>query len=150
MAIQELLQLPPHDLIYQFYLPFILVLVLIYASLRQTRIFNNTIIWVITFVATILVADSPWFPIIGQYIAYFGATVVIGAFAVLFILGTFLFGMRREDEWTGNTRNIERLYKQREKLSKKMERTNDRAEAMRLVEDIRKIDQLIEHLRNRR
>ncbi len=150
MALQDLFQLPLNDLIYQFYLPFILVLVLIYASLRTTRIFSSTVTWVITFVATILVADSPWFPIIGQYIAYFGATVVIGAFAILFILGTLLLGMRRQDEWTGYSRKIESLEKQREKLEKRRARTRNMEEGAELSEKIRKIDQLIEHLRSRR
>lgn len=150
MALQELLQLPTHNLIYQVYLPFLLILVLIYASLKQTRLFNNAIIWVITFVATILIADSPWFPLIGQYMAYFGVSVVLIGFVVLFILGTLLLGLRRQDEWTGYSRKIESLEKQREKLEKRRARTRNMEEGAALSEKIRKIDQLIEHLRSRR
>mgnify|MGYP001619043245 CR=1 FL=1 len=150
MAIQELLQLSPHDLLYQFYLPFILVLVLIYASLRLTRIFNNMVTWVITFVATILVADSPWFPLIGQYVAYFGATIVIAAFAVLFVLGIFLTGLRRQDEWTGNVRKIDRLHKEIAKLLQRQERARTENEKYRIAHQIEDIERRIKVLRNTR
>lgn len=100
--------------------------------------------------ATILIADSPWFPLIGQYMAYFGVSVVLIGFVVLFILGTLLLGLRRQDEWTGYSRKIESLEKQREKLEKRRARTRNMEEGAALSEKIRKIDQLIEHLRSRR
>ena len=144
MPLEELLQLPFPDMFYQLILPFLFIFTLLYASLRTAKVFNNVITFVLSIIFTALIVNSPLFPWLGSMLLYFGASIAVGAFVVLFVVGVIFLGLKKERQWQDEFRQLKRLENRRAKLLLKVGKTKNSRKVLSLRRQIDAIEDDIE------
>jgi hypothetical protein len=128
-TILELTSLTIPQLFFEFFLPFALTLVIIYAVLQMTRLFKSKINLMISLIVSIMVATTPLFGTMASMISRWGSYTALIAFIAVFIIGIGAWAFRRGSEYLGGAieaeRDLRRLYKRRAKLLNEIERTSD-------------------------
>ncbi|MBI2547567.1 MAG: hypothetical protein HYW23_03925 [Candidatus Aenigmarchaeota archaeon] len=150
MPLEELIQLPFPDVLYKLVVPFLFVFLLLYGSLRLIKIFSNNINIIISLALAVLIANNPIFIWLSELAVYFGATTVIAAFSMLFVIGIIMFSIRKGRDWRDEWAKLEDLEKKRAKLLEKLEkadRTGKTHESASYHKQIDKMDDDIKHLR---
>lgn len=125
MGIVELLSGGPTELVYGFFIPFLLVFVILWGVLSAFRMFDKKINIIIALAISILAAESEYFPIFANYVGQLGGFTALIAFAVLFLFGIGMYSYGRG----------RRLYSEHAPPREKREDRNK--ELKKLYEDLR-------------
>ena len=149
-SIFELAQLEPYQLVYEFFLPFILTLILLFFGLQMIRIFSRKTNLILSLILTIMVAASPLFATIASLLSQIGAFAAVGVFVVVFIVGALSWGVRKGREsiegMTSADAELNRLYKRRAKLIEEIERTSSDSKRASKYDELEHLDKRIRHL----
>jgi len=120
-TILELTKLTIPQLFFEFFLPFALTLVIMFAVLQMTRLFRNRINLMISLIVTILVATTPLFGKLATMVSRWGSYTALIAFVAVFIVGVLSWTFRKGGEYvTGTIDEIRRLKNEIRKLENKM------------------------------
>jgi hypothetical protein len=139
--ITQLTQLTPHDLIYQFFLPFILTYTIFFAVLQLLPLFSKRINLIISLVITILIAVSPMWVKIVTIMTQYGVFSAVGAFFAVFVVGVWAWAFRKSREYaTGTPDDIRRLEKDIRNKKKKLDRESDERKKMRLRRELYELE----------
>jgi hypothetical protein len=134
-------------LLYTFFLPFLIVFVIVWGILTGLRVFNRRINLVLAFALTIAAWYGGAFKWLSTYVINLGATVAIAAFVILFIVGAAMWAFGRGKEIYYETaapgKKLEKLYKEREKILEKMRNANEK-ERRALYHKLRDIEYQID------
>jgi preprotein translocase subunit SecF len=137
-TILDIGSLTPHQLFYELFLPFIIILVIFFGVLQMTRIFKQRKINLILSLAiTALVSATPAFNIISTTLARYAGWTAIAAFFLVFIFGIITWGVRRGVEYgRGTLVEVERLRKDIRKLQERLSREGNPDMRMQLAREI--------------
>lgn len=149
-TILELTKLTIPQLFFEFFLPFALTLVIIYAVLQMTRLFKSRINLMISFIVSVMVATTPLFGTMASLISRWGSYTALIAFIAVFIIGVGAWAFRRGSEYLGGAIEAEgelrRLYKRRAKLLDNAERTSSDNKRAAIYDEIEHLDRRVRNL----
>ena len=151
MVLEKILTDPSALLAKEFFLPFILVFTLLWATLSLVKIFSWRINFVLAFVVTVLTAMSPWFAFISQYVILIGPLTAVGIFLALFVVGGLVWAIGRGKEIyytsAGQYKKIEHLNKELAKHQKKLAEARDRGDTVKVNKELAVVKRLEDDLK---
>lgn len=147
-TILDIGHLTPHQLFYELFLPFVIILVIFFGVLQMTRIFRQRKINLILSLAiTALVSATPAFNVISTTLARYAGYTAIAAFFLVFIFGIITWGIRRGVEYgRGTLVEVEKLRKEVRKLQNQLHREGNSDRRMSLAREINDKKRLLEEL----
>lgn len=134
-----LAQQPISDLIYSFFLPFIITFAIFWGVLSMMKFFNKRINLVLAFALTLAAAGGGLFNFYAQYLLVLGPVVAVGAFIIVFVVGTVIWAYGRgKDIYYGTDpeRRMEKINRDIEKMSEKWRNEADPAKKRALDNNI--------------
>jgi len=152
MASQGFLLTP--EAFQQIILPSIIAFILIFEILSKLKIFGSKTNIGVSVAISLMIVSSPQYSIFSAYIIEMGGYAMLGVFAIIFIVGVFLWSVRTSQdihEETGPSRREKRVLKQIQKVDNKLRRAKGAKQA-RLLEERRLLEQelVIARARKRR
>jgi small-conductance mechanosensitive channel len=156
---------PTNSLMYNYFLPFIIIWVIFFGILEALPIFKRTKINLLLSVAmTLMITATPYWFLLAQFMSQWGAYTAVIVFVVVFVFGViaWAFGRGREYAYEAGVEgeNINPIGKawDRRRLDKLIEKKNemlhrysklnpDKPEAKALYEKIELIDKEIKQLK---
>ena len=143
MVLENLLTDPALILSRDFFIPFIVVFILFWATLSAVKAFNSRINIVLAVALTIMTALSPAFTIVAEFLLLIGPLTSIGLIFGLFIIAAVWAVRRGKDvyhEGAHKYKKIERINKEIAKLENKIDRTRDEAKIRAYAETIERLE----------
>lgn len=144
------------ELFYTLFLPFILILAILFGALELLHVFNKKINLVLALVFTLLTTQTPVFVWFATILPLYGAVAAVGVFIVLFFVLTLRWGFSRGkdiyQEMGGTESRIKQLTERMGKLWKEYEKAREQGKegkARALWEEIKKIKDELEFLRHK-
>lgn len=132
MALTDVLQLAPVDLLYNFILPFLLVFAIFWGTISTLRIFDNKIRLVISIVVTLFVASTPYFASLATIVAQFGGYTAVIAFGIMLVVGIGMHSYgKTADIYSENMpkwKKLKVIREQKARLRKELQEAKDRGE----------------------
>ncbi len=152
MAILELItQSTADQLLFNFFLPLILIFTLLWGALTQLGVLNRKVNAVLALAISLLIANSELFVIFSTYVAQLGAYSALAIFAVVFIVGMIFYGFGKGKEIYYESgmphKKIKNINTEIAKLEKKMAEARDRGDTAKAEAYARTIEKLERELR---
>ena len=154
LTTDELLQaLQSGSLFHQFFLPFIFTFAIFWGMLSIIKVFSRKINLILALIFTIAAGYGGIFTLLSNYLMTLGASIVIIAFAAIFIVGVaawvFLSGGGLYNEAVPE-RAIEKINEKLKKLEQKYRREGDPAKRRTLDDEMFRLERQKEHIHNRK
>jgi hypothetical protein len=142
MSLFELFTMPVDQMFQGFFLPFLIIFVIIWAILNSLRVFDRKVNMVLSLSVSILSSSTPQFTMFARYITQMGAQVAIVAFGLVFGLGVLMWslGRSRDIYYEHLGLNKKRLRKEKQKLYREYRRVTNKSKRREIMERIKEID----------
>ncbi len=150
MAILDLLyELAPWELINTFFIPFVVIFVMLWGILTAMGIFKNKKINIVISLAMVLfLASTDIFPMVSQWMIQLGSMTAVAAFLLLFVGGVILWTINRGRDIyfeTGSKgRRLKRLMERRDKEFEKLRTEGNKNKKRALYKNIERLRREIE------
>lgn len=148
----DIFSLAPQQLLYQLVLPFILMFAIFLAAIRGVfrNVFDNNTSLVIALAISILVATTPFFIEVANFVTQLSGFTMIALFLIVFVGGGILWarGSVREIYVEHGGKRLDELMKRRKKIAEKYDEARHagrESEAKSLFGDLKDIDKEIEY-----
>jgi len=150
---EDLLTVPPKELIYTVFIPFIIAFAIFWGILSALKIFDKKVNLILAFAIAFAATYYGAFGIVSTYLLNLSANLAVTAFVIIFILGIVIWSIFTLQDVFGPT--DKKLMKTREKIEKlysKLDRTHDPAKQRAIEKQIRKeeIKERLQESRDRR
>lgn len=143
MALENFLTAPVQELVYQLFLPFLILFVILWGVLSSLNVFGKKINLVLALGLCTIIVPTEAFAIFARYLTALSGYAAVGAFAVLFIFGITVWSIGKgRDIYHGAlepTRKERRINEKLEKSRKKLADERDQKKKKALIEEIKNL-----------
>jgi len=144
MPLGDILTMSTENLVYVVFLPFLLILVLLFAALEVLHLFQRKINLILSFIFTFLAMQTEQYWWFANLLPTYGSFVAIGSFVVVFFVGVVLWARGRIEniylETGGARKKHDRLIKKQNELRRKMENEMDEVKKRKIYDEIERIE----------
>jgi len=124
--------LPMQEIIYNYFLPFIIMFAVFYGVMSLLGIFSNKIKIILSAAFGVIIFQTPIYPILVIYITNLGGVLAVGAFILIFVVGIMIASFKRGAdvyyEHGGHERKLRNLAKKIDEYKRKHEGAKSIAE----------------------
>jgi len=145
MAILDLLyELAPWELINTFFIPFVVIFVMLWGILTAMGIFKNRKINIVISLGMVLfLASTDIFPMVSQWMIQLGSLTAVAAFLLLFVGGVIIWGIGRgQSIYHGSNpyRALKKIDNEIAKLNRKIGSEGNPQKQARMVKRMRELE----------